>query len=142
MTKTHRRTTDERFCTSAPEPLSADESRAASERGALTLEMRELGIAQDGPGYVYNGYRYDRLADALAYARLIASRPLRRDAGGTAVPGCAVAPPGRAEEALMAPLGIVFSDGHYRFESYRYDHLADAMNYARLVRGRCAAAAA
>lgn len=36
--------------------------------------MKELGITFDGKQYQFNGYRYDRLSDAVSYARIVASR--------------------------------------------------------------------
>ncbi|HZX32307.1 MAG TPA: hypothetical protein VFF03_13230 [Rhodocyclaceae bacterium] len=36
--------------------------------------MASLGIAFDGKHYLYDGYRYDRCGDAVAYARLKSAR--------------------------------------------------------------------
>lgn len=37
-------------------------------------------------------------------------------------------------ERLMAEFSIAFNGRHYLYGSYRYDHLSDAVNYARLRR--------
>lgn len=37
-------------------------------------------------------------------------------------------------ERLMAAFSIAFNGRHYLYGPYRYDHLADAVNYARLQR--------
>jgi hypothetical protein len=37
-------------------------------------------------------------------------------------------------ERLMAEFSIAFNGRHYLYGSYRYDHLSDAVNYARLQR--------
>ncbi|AKJ28609.1 hypothetical protein AAW51_1918 [Caldimonas brevitalea] len=34
----------------------------------------------------------------------------------------------------MAEFSIVYNGRHYQYDRYRYDHLADAVNYARLRR--------
>lgn len=36
--------------------------------------MQQYGIRQDGQHYVFGDYRYDRLGDAVAYARLVEKR--------------------------------------------------------------------
>jgi hypothetical protein len=39
-------------------------------------------------------------------------------------------------ERLMADLSIAYNGRHYEYDVYRYDHLADAVNYARLQRSK------
>jgi len=46
-----------------------------------------------------------------------------------------------AREALMAELAISYNGRHYQYERYRYDLLADAVDYARLQRSAPAGAA-
>ena len=120
MTRTHRRTT-------------AEPSRAHPER---EREMAELGIGYDGVRYAYNGYRYGQLSDAVAYASLMLSRPAQQDAGGPFKSPSTFSGPTDADRTLMAALAIDFRDGAYRFGGYRYDVLADAVNYAKLMRER------
>ena len=95
--------------------------------------MAEYGIGYDGFHYDYNGYRYDRWQDAVAYASLMRSRPGQVDTGGPFPPGKRSAPATNAEHALMTSLGIRFDDGAYRFEGFRYDALSDAVSYAKLA---------
>lgn len=104
-------------------------------------QMSMMGVRFDGRQYRYRTYRYDRLSDALNYARL---QP-------------APAPDGQEEEAfhdiprealpdesqnhLMAQLGITRQDGRYCYREYRYDRWADAVAYAQLPKTpptRCA----
>jgi hypothetical protein len=106
---------------------------AQSERAR---QMADFGIGYDGLQYQYNGYRYGRLADAVAYASLMRSRPTQEDAGGPFMQRKAFHVPTDAERSLMATLAIDFDDGAYRFEGFRYDGLADAVNYAKLTRQR------
>lgn len=40
--------------------------------------MDEFGVHFDGRAYHFLGYRYDRLEDAVAYARLVRSRASQR----------------------------------------------------------------
>jgi hypothetical protein len=98
--------------------------------------MLEHTIGFDGLRYDYHGYRYDRLPDALAYARLMRSRPIEAGARGSYVTGASVVGPSEAERKSMTMLAIRYEDGMYRFSAFRYDRLADAVNYARLVAGR------
>lgn len=67
-------------------------------------ELAQSSIAYDGRQYVYDGYRYDREGDA------------------------------DSQRAEMAELAITFRDGMYHLGPYRYARLADAVNYARLLR--------
>jgi hypothetical protein len=39
--------------------------------------MAELSIVRGGYYYYYDGYRYDRLSDAIAYAQLVQGRTRR-----------------------------------------------------------------
>jgi hypothetical protein len=104
---------------------------------AQLAQMAELRVECDGLRFRYNGYRYDRLADALAYARLMRSRPGTHDTAGTSPPRATeFAPPTADERTLMASLGIAVADGAYRFGDFRYERLSDAVNYAKLIRQR------
>ena len=94
-------------------------------------QMAEFAVGHDGLAYHYNGYRYDRLKDAVSYAFLTRARPGPREPGGPHPQSAAVAAPSDADRALMASLAIEFDAGAYRFGNYRYDRLADAVNYAR-----------
>ena len=99
--------------------------------------LLQLGIRRDGPRYVYNGYRYDRLADAVSYARLVRSRA-QTDPAGPFTQDSSFAPPTEAQRALMATHDIDFDGCAYRFNGFRYEVLSDAINYAKLMlhRGR------
>lgn len=112
---------------SSREPLSAHAGAAPGERERL---MAEFSITYNGRQYEYDVYRYDRLADAVNYARLQRPRlsestPLRQ----------VVVAPNASERELMATLFISFDDGVFRLGTFRYDRLADAVNYARLKGG-------
>ncbi|MGE0706223.1 MAG: hypothetical protein AB7P22_20060 [Vicinamibacterales bacterium] len=96
-------------------------------------QKAKLRIAHDGSHYFYNGYRYDRLHDALAYADLMKARSMQIDAGGPHRQNGenpSVQPPNGADLALMARLGITFHDGTYCVGAFRYDRLADAHDHA------------
>src|SRR4030095_13244405 len=52
---------------------------------------------------------------------------------------CASAGAGNApdgEERRMAEFGITYNGRHFEYDTYRYDQLADAVNYARLQRSK------
>jgi hypothetical protein len=132
MTKRHRKT-----CNSAAQAIDdgwrGDAAFAAPAPSEDERQMAECCITQDGLRYRYNGYRYDRLADALAYARLMRSRPTQQDVGGPFThAGVPSAPPTDDECDLMAALGIRFLEGTYRFADFRYERLVDAVTYAGL----------
>ena len=121
MSNTHGTTTDP--------PLHDD----ANDERAM---MAEYSIGHDGLRYAYNGYRYDRLADAVGYAKLMRSRPSMHDSGGPSTRREGIDVPTDADRELMTSLAIRFEAGAYRFEGFRYDRLADAVNYATLCARR------
>ncbi len=138
MTRTHRRTTDERLYAAAQETSTAGGAPpAAAGSDDPQGRMQALLVSFDGAQYVYNGFRYDHLSDALAYATLMRSRPEQFDKGSTLTPPRGFSVPTDAQRAQMATLGIDLVGHVYRFEGYRYDQLADAVAYA----GLCQAAA-
>jgi hypothetical protein len=101
--------------------------------------MAELSITHDGRRYYYAGYRYDRLDDAVNYARLQRSRNGEMQTGAQLRPAeTRDASPDKAQERLMATLSITFENGRYHLGGYRYDRLGDAVNYANLRRHRIA----
>ena len=94
--------------------------------------MLAFEITFDGRQYVYDRYRYDRLADAVNYARLQLSRP---SSNASETPPRVSIPcerPTVSQTKLMSELGITFEAGVYRLGDYRYDHLDDAVEYARI----------
>ena len=95
--------------------------------------MAQLSITFNGRSYVYNGHRYDHLVDAVNYAELMQTHPERNTPGPFVIDRRAPSP-SAADIALMDTLAIVFDAGTYRFDTFRYDHLADAVNYARAHR--------
>jgi hypothetical protein len=64
--------------------------------------MAGFCIGYYGFHYGYNGYGYGRLADAVAHADLMRSRPTRHDAGSPLRHCKAFAAPTDAEQRLMA----------------------------------------
>lgn len=111
-----------------------DTMRTIHSSAAPPLVEPELGIWFDGRAYHYQQYRYDRLQDAIAYARLDRERP-----------GFQEEPlpshweewqgPTSAEVTQMTALGIVYECGVYCYGSFRYDVLADALHYAKCTSG-------
>lgn len=96
--------------------------------------MHEYAIGFDGLRYDFHGYRYDRFADALAYARLMRTRPTSENPRGSYVRGAPVVGPSEADLQTMVTLGIGYEAGTYRFATFRYDQLPDAVRYAKAVR--------
>ncbi len=103
---------------------------------AQRREMRDLSIHFNGRRYDCNGYRYDVLADAVAYARL------QRGRGSSAQGEYAYRSeeplrfPADAERELMARLSITFDTTGYRYAGFRYERLSDAVRYAELMERR------
>lgn len=58
--------------------LQLDAMRLARPAEESVPEMTKLGVHFDGRQYRYRDYRYDRLEDALAYARLELARGQER----------------------------------------------------------------
>jgi hypothetical protein len=124
--------------TVSPTPIPNDDSTQRAAQGADTAAaeecrlMAELWIIEGGGRYFYDGYSYDRLSDAIAYAQLIRGQPRR---------------PGQCESIdfqtasdlqLMKELSISYANGCFVFEGFRFDRLIDAANYARLRRSSAA----
>ena len=104
---------------------------AASDSDNREQLMADLSIAYDGRRYYYETYRYDRLEDALSYARLQRSRA----ANGGRVPmptPSRIEPPDERQRTTMTLAGITYEKGVYRLGEYRYDRLDDALAYAHL----------
>lgn len=115
-----------------PSPgLAADHAGTPGERERL---MAELSIAYDGRQYRYDRYLYDRLEDAVNYARLKRSAPAGSDAADPMPPAQHAEVPDEPQRAAMAALDISFRDGMYHLGDFRYTRLADAVSYARLLR--------
>ena len=133
---THCTTLDERLYASAQDTFTS-EGAPPPERDSAELEqgMKERLVSFDGVQYVFDGFRYDRLSDAMAYARLMRSRPPEFDSSTTRAPPRSYVPLTEAERTLMGTLGIELVDHTFRFESFRYDRLSDAVAYARQSRG-------
>lgn len=101
--------------------------------------MATLGIHREGRYYHFRSYRYTRLEDAVAYARLVGTRAARMLAEDN-LPSRSLTDevnlPTGQEKALMQALGVSFEDGRYVYEGFHYDRLADAVAYARLRHSR------
>ncbi|WP_151638879.1 hypothetical protein [Noviherbaspirillum aerium] len=99
---------------------------------ADALQMSELHVRFDGRTYRYGQYCYDVLKDALAYARLDQGRSAQT--GAPDDEASAWTPPmmpSESEQRQMDQLQVRFDGRHYHYQSYRYDRLADALDYAR-----------
>jgi len=102
---------------------------------APPLVEPELGIWFDGRAYHYRQYCYDRLQDAIGYATVDPDRPQFHEE---------LLPrhwkewhgPTPAEAAQMKTFGIDYEHGFYCYGAYRYDFLADALNYASRTTGQ------
>lgn len=94
--------------------------------------MAGFSIAFNGRHYLFGQYRYDHLADAVNYATLQRAKGRGADSIGPMPAWQQVEGPSEAERELMSTLAITFQDGIYHLRAYRYDRLADAVDYARL----------
>ena len=105
--------------------------------------MSEFGVTRSGRFFLCRGYRYSKLEDAVAYARLMRTRPVASAEDDHADPARREEGPAELRSAdgerLMASWRISFADDQYVFAGLRYDQLADAVAYARLERARLAA---
>lgn len=110
--------------------LAQLEGAARSAADAHAHQAAELCITFNGRSYDYRGYRYDRFAEAVDYARLDRARAFADPGGDDAAPLERLPVPSEAERRLMRGLGITFADGVFHWLEYRYDRLADAIAYA------------
>jgi hypothetical protein len=117
--------------------MHADDSSndAAQDKDAATIDsvhlMAEFSIVHGGRYYYYGGYRYERLADAVAYAQLVQTLQPQRSNASSLARFDAVESPSDSDRELMIELSISFKHGCFVFEGFRYDRLIDAVNYAR-----------
>ena len=102
MISTYRKTTDERLYAAAEDAFTSEGGRPSTAQPELERQMAEFGIGYDGRQYGYNGDRYGRLADAIAYASLMRSRPTPESAGGTFMKRKAFAAPQAVQFALQS----------------------------------------
>ncbi|RQP21682.1 hypothetical protein [Piscinibacter terrae] len=136
MTRIHRKTTDERLYLAAEDVFSAEGGRLPPVPPELETQMAELRVTCDGPGFEYNGYHYDRLADAMAYSRLMRSRPEQQDTPGPYRRGRPAAASSGSDRELMNAWGIALRDGRYQVDGFHYDNLSDAVRQAQAARAR------
>ena len=101
-----------------------------TERSKMAL----LGIGFDGRYYRYREYRYDLCSDAVNYAQLDHSRSMYRTPSSAILPWKTPEEPTDDEKKVMSEFGITYDGKYYRYEGYRYDRFADAINYAKLKR--------
>lgn len=119
-------------------PTNTDDSinEAAQNDKACAADsdrlMAEFSIVQRGRYYWCEGYRYDYLADAVAYAQVVRSRRSLRANPSLPTRSDIVESPNESDRQLMMGLSIAFENGRFVFENHHYDHLIDAVNYARL----------
>ena len=117
------------------------ETQTSGDEGDIEQrrEMTELGVSQVGRTYRFLSYRYDRLEDALAYARVVkarASQHLPEDEAPVTFFADDDQPPAASDGPVMASLNISYSAGRYHFANFTYGSLADAMACARQLRRR------
>jgi hypothetical protein len=72
---------EEPTVTATPTPDGAYTQGAVPDQAAAEADerclMAELSIIRGGHWYYYDGYRYERLSDAVAYAQLVQGRTRR-----------------------------------------------------------------
>lgn len=94
-------------------------------------EAAEFCVSSKGGRFYYRGYRYDRFADAVNYARLDRARGFNEPGADNTAPLELAMLPNETDQNLMRALGISFADGVFHWREYRYDRLTDAVAYAR-----------
>lgn len=100
--------------------------------GAGESDAAAIGVGFDGRFYRYRAYRYELCSDAVAYAELDRYKPQYRERVIQSAPWKKTIAPTDSEHRVMNALGITFDGKYYRYESYRYEHCADAASYAAL----------
>lgn len=111
--------------------VDANDSTDLTGESEVSRLIDEMSIAHHGRHYYFDGYRYERLEDAVAYARIVRARQGPRLHSVQTGPMGAVESPSADDRELMLDLAIRFEGGSFIFEGFRYDRLIDAANYAR-----------
>ncbi len=107
-----------------------DGEASDTERAQRLALMNGFAISYNGRHYCYRQYRYDRLEDAVAYARLCVGRPV--DVASEAMPSPEhVEVPTAEQHAEMSAAGIRYANGSYTLGDYRYERLQDALVQSR-----------
>jgi hypothetical protein len=121
--------------------LASDDKRVSTKASwnnhiaHLTPEVRARLMAKylityNGLHYEKDGYRYEELADAVRYAKI--QRSLGKHEIAPKHRPESIETPNESQRSLMNKLGITFQDGVYHFETFCYEHLSDAIDYAQL----------
>jgi len=110
-------------------PAATLATSASKVHDTRTQLMAEFGIVYDGRQYRYGPYRYDRLDDAIDYARLQRIRFPNKPEPQAPIPAVVVEVPSLWQEQLMKALMITCQAGVYRLGAHRYERLKDAINY-------------
>jgi hypothetical protein len=120
----------------AEQDMSNDIRQTKTNRlsGSAEGQGAHCGVVFDGRYYRYKQYRYDLLSDAVSYAQLDVSRPASQQEPDVYPQWVEVDQPAETEWRTMADLKITFDGKYYRYGEYRYEHFADAINYAKLER--------
>lgn len=112
-------------------PPTTKSGHVTSEPAASAL-MADYRITFNGRHFVYERFRYERLADAVDYARLQQrGSPGTNDASPMPAPEV-VEVPDEMQRQQMSAWSITYGDGYYRLGPFRYERLADAVAYASL----------
>jgi len=114
---------------SRPLPAAPATAEITSED---VVSMARHSIQFDGRDYTYREFRYEKLGDAIAYARLMRSRNVIDHSRVAPANDRLVRSPGESQRQLMQQLSISFDGGVYKLGAFRYDKLADAVSYARI----------
>jgi hypothetical protein len=118
----------------APQPPAAQAaSPPKDDAGERERLMTAHEITPAGRQYQFSHYLYDRFEDALGYAKKQRLAPSASDEGDSLPPARLVEAPDERQRRLMRTYGITFDAGVYHLAEYRYDRLADAMNYAGVL---------
>ena len=104
------------------QPSSQDES-----------PMPRVGAESEGTDFGCKGYRYEQLADAVAYALLRRATPVEEEDVARPPHRDSIVAPSDADWALMTSWGIEFDGRAFRFAGSRYARLKEAVNSARRV---------
>jgi len=112
-------------------PAMAAETKVPVANAEQQRLAADFAITFNGRHYVSDGYRYDALADAINYAVRDRSKHPGIEKRNSRSARELVENPDESQRCLMATLGITIDKGVYHLGAYRYDRLADAVDYSR-----------
>ena len=117
----------------SPQDTSAS-TRLTDQADEDRAQALALNVTFNGRHFRYRQFKYDKLADAMAYARLDGSRDGNQAMSTVDQEWLPRPVASDADKVLMERFAISVEGNAFRYQGYRYDLLADALKCAQQPR--------